>query len=67
MEKNSVVSIYSRIKKFNKFCVTLSGIILLFVTFSIFVDVILRYFFNRPSIWVTEVSGYLLLYMILFR
>lgn len=64
MEKNRVVSIYSRIKKFNKFCVTLSGLILLFVTFSIFVDVILRYFFNRPSIWITEVSAYLFLYMI---
>jgi TRAP-type C4-dicarboxylate transport system permease small subunit len=34
------------------------------VTFSIFVDVIFRYFFNRPSIWVTEVSAYLLLYII---
>ena len=64
MGKNRLLSIYDRIRKFNKFCVTISGLILLFVTFSIFVDVILRYFFNRPSIWVTEVSAYLLLYMI---
>ena len=43
---------------------TLSGLILLFMTFSIFVDVFLRYFFNRPSIWVTEVSTYLFMYII---
>jgi TRAP-type C4-dicarboxylate transport system permease small subunit len=28
------------------------------------VDVFLRYFFNRPSIWVTEVSTYLFLYIV---
>ena len=64
MEKNRLSSIYDKIKKFNTLCTTLSGLILLFVTFSIFVDVLLRYFFNRPSIWVTEVSTYLLLYIV---
>lgn len=64
MERNRLSSIYDKIKKFNTICTTLSGLILLFVTFSIFVDVFLRYFFNRPSIWVTEVSTYLLLYII---
>jgi len=38
--------------------------ILMFVTFSIFVDVLLRYFFNSPSIWTTEISTYLFLYII---
>lgn len=42
----------------------MAGLILLFVTFSIFVDVILRYFFGSPSIWITEVSTYLFLYII---
>ena len=55
---------YEKIKKINTICATLAGLVLLFVTFSIFVDVILRYFFNRPSIWVTEVSTYLFLYII---
>ncbi len=55
---------YEKIKKINTICATLAGLVLLFVTFSIFVDVILRYFFNRPSIWVTEVSTYLFLYLI---
>jgi TRAP-type C4-dicarboxylate transport system permease small subunit len=55
---------YEKIKKVNGICATLAGLVLLFVTFSIFVDVILRYFFNRPSIWVTEVSTYLFLYII---
>ncbi len=57
-------SFYEKIKKINTICATLAGLVLLFVTFSIFVDVILRYFFNRPSIWITEVSTYLFLYLI---
>jgi len=56
--------VYDKIKKLNVICATLSGLVLLFVTFSIFVDVILRYFFNRPSIWVTEITTYLFLYII---
>ena len=55
---------YDWMKKFNRVCASAAGVVLLFVTFSIFVDVILRYFFNRPSIWVTEVSTYLFLYII---
>ena len=66
MEENRLSSIYDKIKKFNTICTTVSGLILLFVTFSIFVDVFLRYFFNRPSIWVTEVSTYLFLYIVFF-
>lgn len=64
MEKNTPSSIYDKVKKLNTLCATLSGVVLLFVTFSIFVDVILRYFFDRPSVWVTEVSTYLFLYII---
>ena len=58
--------LYGKMKKLNTLCATLSGAILMFVTLSIFVDVILRYFFNKPSIWVTEVSTYLFLYIIFF-
>jgi C4-dicarboxylate transporter DctQ subunit len=64
MEKDRLSSLFRWIKRLNSLCAALSGMILLFVTFSIFVDVILRYFFNRPSIWVTEVSTYLFLYII---
>ena len=64
MENGRLASIYGKIKKLNTLCATLSGLILLFMTFSIFVDVFLRYFFNRPSIWVTEVSTYLFMYII---
>jgi TRAP-type C4-dicarboxylate transport system permease small subunit len=64
MKKNKLSFIYDKIEKLNTICATLSGMVLLFITFSIFVDVILRYFFNRPSIWVTEVSTYLFLYII---
>ena len=41
----------------------LSGIILVFVMLSVCGDVVLRYFFNRPSSWVIEVSQYLLVYI----
>ena len=64
MADGTIQKIIRVIKKINTLAATLSGLILLFVTFSIFIDVILRYFFNRPSTWVTEVSTYLLLYII---
>ena len=64
MAEDRLSSVFRMMKRGNSLCAALSGLILLFVTFSIFVDVILRYFFNRPSIWVTEVSTYLFLYII---
>jgi TRAP-type C4-dicarboxylate transport system permease small subunit len=64
MNEKVFSSIYTVIKKLNMVCATVSGIVLLFVAFSIFVDVFLRYFLNRPSIWITEVSTYLFLYII---
>jgi C4-dicarboxylate transporter DctQ subunit len=41
----------------------LSGLILIFVMLSVCLEVILRYFFNRPQIWVTEITECLLLYI----
>jgi TRAP-type C4-dicarboxylate transport system permease small subunit len=38
-------------------------IILAFVALSVCLEVILRYFFNRPQIWVIEFSEYALLYI----
>jgi C4-dicarboxylate transporter DctQ subunit len=64
MEKSGVESFYPIIKKVNIFCAFVAGLVLLFVTLSIFVDVILRYFFASPTIWITEVSTYLFLYLI---
>ena len=64
MASNYLSSVFHKIKRLNTVCATLSGLVLLFVTFSMFVDVILRYFFNRPSIWVTEITTYLFLYII---
>ena len=66
MGKTGISNIYDKVRKLNYLCATLSGLILLFVIFSIFIDVFLRYFFNRPSIWITEVSSYLFLYIIFF-
>ena len=64
MEKNTVSAIYDIVKKVNSICASLSGLVLLFITFSIFVDVFFRYVLNRPSRWVSEVSCYLFLYLI---
>lgn len=64
MNNSSVQNILAGIEKLNKLAATLSGCILLFITFAIFIDVFLRYFFNSPSIWITEVSTYLFLYII---
>jgi len=64
VRKNFMLSFYNKLKKLNTFCATMAGLLLLFVTLSIFVDVVLRYFFSRPTIWITEVSTYLFLYII---
>jgi len=64
MGKMDISKPYEKVRKLNSLCATLSGLVLLFVTFSIFIDVFLRYFFDRPSIWITEVSSYLFLYII---
>lgn len=39
------------------------GIIFIFIMVSVCIDVIMRYFLNKPMIWVIEISEYLLVYM----
>ncbi len=41
----------------------LSSLLLVFTTLAVCTDVILRYFFNRPLVWVDEISEYILLYL----
>jgi TRAP-type C4-dicarboxylate transport system permease small subunit len=64
MEKSALGTFYGALKKVNTVCATLGGVVLLFITFSIFVDVFLRYVFGKPTIWITEVATYLFLYVI---
>lgn len=64
MSKDPVFALYTGIQKVNLICASIAGMILLFVNFSIFIDVFFRYFFQSPSIWITEVSTYLFLYII---
>jgi C4-dicarboxylate transporter, DctQ subunit len=64
MKNDRVASAYDKIKKANTICAKLSGLILLFMILSMFVDVFLRYLFNRPSVWVTEVATYLFMYVV---
>jgi TRAP-type C4-dicarboxylate transport system permease small subunit len=64
MEQSLIGGFYGKLKKVNAACATLAGVVLLFIAFSIFVDVFLRYVFGKPTIWITEVSTYLFLYVI---
>lgn len=64
MKQSAVGAFYGVLKKVNTVCATIGGLVLLFITFSIFVDVFMRYCLNRPTIWITEVSTYLFLYVI---
>ena len=64
MKQSLIGSSYGKLKKVNTVCATIGGIVLLFITFSIFVDVFMRYVFGKPTIWITEVSTYLFLYVI---
>lgn len=40
-----------------------AGVLLAFATVTVCIDVVFRYFFNRPVAWVLEISEYILLYM----
>ncbi len=41
----------------------LAGVLFVFIMLAVCTDVVMRYFFNRPLIWVTEVIECLLLYI----
>ena len=64
MGQSLIGAFYGKLKKVNAASATLAGIVLLFITFSISVDVFMRYVFRKPTIWITEVSTYLFLYVI---
>lgn len=42
---------------------TVACVLLFMVTMSVCLEVVLRYFFNRPQVWVIELSEYSLLYI----
>jgi len=43
--------------------VVIAGIILIYMMLSVCVDVVMRYFFNMPTIWVVEIAAYCLLFI----
>lgn len=43
--------------------VLLAGLLLIFLMLSVGLEVCLRYFFGRPTSWVVEIAGYILLYI----
>ena len=64
MGQSTLGALYGALKKVNTVCATIGGLVLLFITLSIFVDVFMRYVLGKPTIWITEVSTYLFLYVI---
>lgn len=41
----------------------IAGVIIIFVMAAVTYEVVMRYFLNRPTLWVVEVSGYSLLFI----
>ena len=41
----------------------LAGALIVFLILSVCWEVVLRYFFNRPTSWVVEISGYIVLWV----
>jgi TRAP-type C4-dicarboxylate transport system permease small subunit len=41
----------------------LAGFLMMFSLITVCIDVVLRYFFNRPTGWVLQISEYILLYI----
>ncbi len=45
------------------FFTIIAGILVLFLMLSVSLEVVLRYFFNKPTSWVVELSEYILLFI----
>ena len=55
-----LVRIYDRIIDY---AAVLAGAMLIFLMLSVSLEVALRYFWGRPTSWVVEIGGYILLYI----
>ena len=47
----------------NNLLAFIAGVIIIFTMAAVTYEVIMRYFLNRPTLWVVEVSGYSLLFI----
>jgi C4-dicarboxylate transporter DctQ subunit len=50
--------------KMIEFMAALAGLIMVFITIAVCRDVVMRYFFANPSIWVVQTCEYALLWMV---
>jgi C4-dicarboxylate transporter DctQ subunit len=48
---------------FNGIFLIIAGIFIVFLVLSVSLEVVLRYFFNSPTIWVVEIAEYILVYI----
>ncbi|HWK23878.1 MAG TPA: TRAP transporter small permease [Ureibacillus sp.] len=50
----------------NKLCIYLASGVMAFLAFTVTYEIVMRYIFDSPSIWTTEVSSYLLQFLAFF-
>jgi C4-dicarboxylate transporter, DctQ subunit len=55
-----MAKVFLIIKKVNQLGFILSAILLMFMGLAVSYDVLMRYFIGKPTIWVNEISGYIL-------
>ncbi|MDP6179526.1 MAG: TRAP transporter small permease, partial [Desulfatiglandales bacterium] len=60
---NFLAKIGSILDKIIKFFSFLAGVILAFILLSVCLEVLMRYFLNRPLQWVVELTEYALLFI----
>lgn len=49
--------------KTENFLAGIGGVLLLFVTFSVVLEILSRYFFSHSFLWINEITEYILLYI----
>jgi len=60
---DSISAFYRKYEKLNLLIVTVSGYVLLFMNGIVFYAVVMRYLFERPPEWTTDVSTFMLLFI----
>ncbi len=63
MQKKRSKSVATFFDSVINLCASLSGFLLVFTTLSVCLEVVMRYFINRPLTWVDEITEYILLYI----
>lgn len=50
----------------NRFCIYIAAVLMAFLAFSVFYEIIARYIFDSPTVWTNELSSYMLQFIAFF-